>query len=152
MLAISERLFLTLWVGGVWAIGFIAVPSLFHILVDDKQMAGMLAGQMFKAIFVVSLVCCLALFISQCSQAKQAVIKSWRAWLIMLSIVIVTVSFFYLQPSMAELKTIGLLEGSEQQQQFKLLHSISSSLYLVMALIGLSLVAFGIHAKNESSQ
>lgn len=148
MLAISERLFLTLWVGGVWAIGFIAVPSLFHML-DDRQMAGMLAGQMFKAIFVVSLVCCVALFISQCSQAKQAVITSWRAWLLMLSIVLVMITFFYLQPSMAELKTIGLIEGSEQQQQFKLLHSISSSLYLIISLIGLSLVAFGIHAKKR---
>jgi len=148
MLAISERIFLTLWVGGFWAIGFIAVPSLFHIL-DDRQMAGMLAGQMFKAIFVVGLICCLALFLSQCSQAKQAVIKSWRAWLILFSIVFIMISFFYLQPSMAELKTIGLVEGSEQQQQFKLLHSISSSLYLIVSLIGLSLVAFGIHAKKQ---
>jgi len=149
MLAISERIFLTLWVGGFWAIGFVAVPSLFNMLVDDKQMAGMLAGQMFKAIFVVGLVCCLALLLSQCSQAKQAVIKSWRAWLILLSIVFVMITFFYLQPSMAELKTIGLVEGSEQQQQFKLFHSISSSLYLIVSLIGLSLVAFGIHTKKR---
>lgn len=148
MLAIGERLFLTLWVGGVWAIGFIAVPSLFHML-DDRQLAGMLAGQMFKAIFIVSLICCFALFLSQCSQAKMAVVKSWRAWLVVVSILFVMVSFFYLQPLMAELKTLGLLEGSEQQQQFKLLHSISSSLYLIVSLIGLSLVAFGIHKKPD---
>ncbi|NOY71652.1 MAG: DUF4149 domain-containing protein [Gammaproteobacteria bacterium] len=148
MLAIGERLFLTLWVGGIWAIGFIAVPSLFHML-DDRQLAGMLAGQMFKAIFIVSLICCFALFLSQCSQAKMAVVKSWRAWLVAVSILFIMVSFFYLQPLMAELKTSGLLAGSEQQQQFKLLHSISSSLYLTVSLIGLSLVAFGIHKKSS---
>jgi hypothetical protein len=37
---------LTLWVGGFWAIGYLAAPMLFYNL-DDRMLAGMLAGKMF---------------------------------------------------------------------------------------------------------
>jgi hypothetical protein len=39
---------LTAWVGSLWAIGYLAVPILFHAQ-PDRQLAGMLAGQMFTA-------------------------------------------------------------------------------------------------------
>ena len=37
----------TLWVGGIGAIGYLAVPVLFQTLAD-KQLAGMLAGKLFS--------------------------------------------------------------------------------------------------------
>ena len=39
----------TLWVGGLWAIGYLAAPVLFSAL-SDKMLAGMLAGRMFSLI------------------------------------------------------------------------------------------------------
>ena len=38
---------LVLWIGGMWAIGYVAAPVLFANL-GDKQLAGMLAGKLFK--------------------------------------------------------------------------------------------------------
>ena len=40
---------LVLWIGGMWAIGYIAAPVLFASL-GDKQLAGMLAGKLFGVI------------------------------------------------------------------------------------------------------
>ena len=42
-------LLITAWVGGLWAIGYLAVPVLFYAQ-PDRQLAGMLAGQMFTLI------------------------------------------------------------------------------------------------------
>ena len=39
-------LLITAWAGGLWAIGYLAAPALFHTL-GDKQLAGVLAGKMF---------------------------------------------------------------------------------------------------------
>jgi hypothetical protein len=39
----------TLWVGGLWAIGFLVAPSLFHAL-DDRALAGDLAGRFLTLI------------------------------------------------------------------------------------------------------
>jgi len=37
---------ITLWVGALWAIGYLAAPTLFHVL-DDRALAGKVAGQLF---------------------------------------------------------------------------------------------------------
>ncbi|MDP1995973.1 MAG: DUF4149 domain-containing protein [Gallionella sp.] len=41
----TASLAITAWVGGLWAIGYIAVSILFRAQ-PDKQLAGMLSGQM----------------------------------------------------------------------------------------------------------
>ena len=40
---ITERILLTLWVGGLWSVGYLAVPVLFHGL-NDRRLAGMVSG------------------------------------------------------------------------------------------------------------
>ena len=45
---------ITLWVGALWAIGYIAAPTLFYHL-PDRQLAGNLAGQIFWAAFFMLL-------------------------------------------------------------------------------------------------
>src|SRR5260221_13284845 len=44
-----QSIAITLWVGGLWAIGLIVAPLLFHSL-GDRSQAGMLAGLFFTAI------------------------------------------------------------------------------------------------------
>ena len=49
MRKLSEALYfiaITLWVGGLLAIGYIAAPVLFASL-GDRQLAGMIAGRLF---------------------------------------------------------------------------------------------------------
>ena len=40
---------ITLWVGGMWAIGYIVAPVLFNSL-GDRQLAGVVAGKLFALI------------------------------------------------------------------------------------------------------
>src|SRR3569833_2431522 len=60
---IIERLVLTLWAGGLWAVGYLAVPVLFHAL-DDRVLTNNLAGEMFRIINGVGLACGVLLLIS----------------------------------------------------------------------------------------
>ena len=60
ILQYGEQLLVTLWVGSLWAIGYLAVPILFSTL-DDRMLAGMLAGKMFTAVSFIGLGCGTAL-------------------------------------------------------------------------------------------
>ena len=146
-LLVGERVLLTLWVGGMWAIGFMAVPTLFHML-DDRQLAGMLAGQMFKVIYTVGLGATIVLLLSLVISQGAMLLKHWRSWVLILALVLIAVGFFVLQPAMQDLKAQGLLEGSEQALQFANLHKLSSTMYTVTCLCGLVLVMAGLRKKE----
>ena len=135
--AAAERVLLTLWVGGSWAIGYIAVPSLFHSL-SDRHQAGDLAAPMFTILAIVSLVCLLLLLLLQWQ--RQA-LKHWRSYALVVALLCVAVSFFVLQPQMQALKAVGLVAGSEQASAFGKLHGVSSVLFLITSVLGLALVA-----------
>ena len=46
----------TLWVGGLWVIGLVVTPFLFHALTDRAQ-AGLLAGHLFMVMAYAGLGC-----------------------------------------------------------------------------------------------
>ncbi len=141
---IVERLLMALWVGGLCAIGYIAAPVLFASL-DDRQVAGMLAGKLFNVISWGGLGIGIILCIGSIACAGTQWLRQWRAWALLGMVLIVCVMLFVLQPMMAELKAQGpVVEGSELAAAFGRLHGISSLLYLVMSLSGLLLVAVGL--------
>lgn len=147
MLNIGERIILTLWVGSLWAIGYIAVPLLFHAL--DKHAAGELAAPMFTVVNGLGLVCGgLLLFIIMLSQGKAGY-KSWRVGVIVMMVVVSALILFVLQPQMAALKVEAVASGAELGAQFGRLHGISSILYLLASALGLLLVAGGGQRRTE---
>ena len=135
----GERVLLTLWVGGLWAIGYIAAPSLFAAL-EDRQLAGALAGRMFHIISYIGLVCGALLLLS----VVRRLGLQWRAWVLIIMIVLVASGEFLLQPVMESLKAQGLTEGSDARKQFGMLHGVAAFIYLVESLLGLVLVVFGL--------
>jgi len=143
-ITVSERILLTLWVGGLWIIGYMAVPTLFSFL-DDRKLAGSIAGEMFSFMNYIGLVCGIALFLSVIIRNR----RSWQVWIIFAMLVLVSVGAYILQPTMQELKTIGIALGSPEAEYFKRLHIISSILYLITSLMGLSLVVFGLHRRAD---
>ena len=72
--SLLEKIALTLWVGGLWAIGYIAAPVLFTQLAD-KQLAGNLAGSMFVVIAYVGMACGAYLLLYRINQYGSAVFK-----------------------------------------------------------------------------
>jgi len=135
----SEKLLLTLWIGGLWAIGYLAVPMAFASL-GDVSLAGEYAGKLFSAINLLGLGCGLVLIIAKLIQYKKNVMQMWRFWILVLMVIMTLVFSFYLQPQIAELKQLDWQENQQLLDQFSLLHVISKNLYLILSLLGLTLV------------
>lgn len=131
---IGERILLTLWVGALWAIGFIAAPILFAVL-DDRNLAGTLAGEMFRAVAYLGMLCGTLLLLFHFLQDRPR----WRLWVLLLMLLLVAAGQFILAPMVADMRAAGLSATPD----FGRLHGIASSLYLVTSLAGLALVAFG---------
>lgn len=135
---ISERLLLTLWVGSLWAIGYLAVPMAFATL-GDITLAGNYAGKLFSAVNILGLGCGAVLLISSfISHGKQAA-KYWRFWVLLLMVVLTLVFSCYLQPEIAEIKQLTSQDDAILER-FALFHVISKNLYLIVSLLGLALV------------
>lgn len=140
----SERFLLTLWVGGMWIIGYLVTPVLFKSL-DDRQLAGELAGYFFKYISIIGLVCGVLLLVGAVIVARSELFRRWQIWVLVCMILLVATSLFVLQPMMQDLKIQGLVKGSEQAIMFGRLHGVSSVLYLITSLCGLALVLFRVN-------
>ncbi len=131
-----------LWVGGLWAIGYIAVPVLFQTLAD-RQMAGMLAGKMFTAMAWVGLASALYLLLYQLRGYGKQAWKEGELKIVLAMLFLLLLGQFLLQPMMAELKLRALpleVAQSTSAQQFKVLHGVASILYLAQSLLGAALV------------
>ncbi len=126
----------TLWVGGLWVVGYLVVPVLFSAL-EERQLAGALAGQIFSILNLLGMASGLLLIGLGLAIAGSAWLKSRRAWVLFAMLSIVLLSSFVLQPMMQELKASGLVAGSEAAAQFGRLHGVSSLLYLLLSLLGL---------------
>lgn len=142
MFQISEKILLTIWIGGMWAIGYIVAPVLFQML--DKPIAGNVAGQLFTIISYIGLFSAVALIISiVANQGFNS--RHWQLLTLIAMFIIVVIGQFVLQPMMAELKAIGLTEAN--RPEFGRLHGIASVLFLINSLAGLALVVSGLERK-----
>lgn len=143
----SEALYLiaiTLWVGGLWAIGYIAAPVLFASL-GDRQLAGLVAGKLFAQVGWVGLGCAAYLLLFVLIRSGTGFFKSAVFWLVLLMGLLTVVSQFGIQPLMAQLKADALpreVMESVLRDRFAAWHGISSILYLLQSLLGLWLVAW----------
>lgn len=142
MYQISEKILLTIWVGGMWAIGYIVAPVLFQML--DKPVAGNVAGQLFTIMSYIGLFSSIALIIN--ILANQGFnLRHWQLLTLIGMLVLIVIGQFVLHPMMAELKAVGISE--ENASQFGRLHGIASVLFLMNSLAGLALVVSGLERK-----
>jgi hypothetical protein len=141
VLSTLDRLLTTLWVGALWAIGYLAVPILFAHL-DDRILAGALAGRMFTALSYTGLVVGVSL-LAVITLRREARWRRSRLMMVALMLVVVVIGEFLIQPIMAELKSHGLVAGSSEARRFALWHGAASILYLCNSLLGLVVVALG---------
>jgi hypothetical protein len=144
---LSEALWfiaITLWVGGLWAIGYIVAPVLFSSL-GDRQLAGMLAGKLFALIGWIGLGSAAYLLLFLLVRQGGQVFKGAVFWLVLSMVLLVAASQFGIQPLMAQLKADALpreVMASVLRDRFAAWHGISSILYLVQSLLGLWLVVW----------
>jgi len=142
---------ITLWVGGMWLLGYVVVPALFKAL-PDRQLAGMVAGQLFTLLAYIGIACALYLLIYQLQQSGRATLRHNTFRITVAMLLLVLVGQFVLQPILADLKLQALpldVMNSALAAQFKTWHAVSSILYLLQSLLGIALVLSSIKPKTS---
>lgn len=133
---------LTAWVGGLWAIGYLAVPVLFFAQ-PDRQLAGVLAGEMFTLVGYLGMVCGSYLLVQRIGAFGRTALRQRLFWVVAVMLLLTLAIQFGIQPVMAGLKAQALpldVMHSAFAGQFKMLHRISGSIYLIQSLLGAFLV------------
>lgn len=133
-----------LWVGSIWAIGYISAPVLFSVL-ENRKLAGEVAGVQFEIIAWLGLACGALLMILTVLRAGRV----WQFWVILTMVILVAVGLFGIQPIMQELKASGLVPGSAEVTQFGRFHAAASILYSITSLLGLVLVIKPLPVKHH---
>jgi Domain of unknown function (DUF4149) len=138
----------TLWVGGMWATGYLAVPVLFHALPENRMLAGKLAGEMFGAMAYAGTVCGLYLLGYAARRSGRKLLQSGIFWTVAAMLLLTLLGHFGFQPLMAQLKAGALpldVMRSEYAAHFSMLHGAASLAYLLQSLLGIMLL-LKIHA------
>lgn len=143
MLAARLRLLVaTLWVGSIWAIGYVAAPTLFATL-SERSLAGSIAGSLFRAEAWLSLACGIVLLGLIFTSRGDEKARGRMAMLIAGMLACTLIGHFGLQPFMAALRETAGPGGAmtpDAQTRFGILHGISSLIYLLQSLLGAALV------------
>lgn len=138
-----RSILLTLWVGGLWAIGVLVAPILFASL-SDRALAGLLAGKMFGAIAWVGIGSALYLLSHTLYRVGFRGMKEASFWLVVAMLLLTLINSFAIHPWIVHLKAQavqvaqGVFGGG-----FDTAHALSTLLYLVVCLLGLALVVKG---------
>ena len=132
----------TLWVGGMWVVGFVVAPLLFSRL-SDRVLAGMLAGRLFAIIAFIGIACAAYLLIYRLMRFGAAAFKQSFFWIVLLMLVLILVGEFGVQPILESLKAQALpkeVMASVFRKRFDTWHGVASGLYVIESLLGIALV------------
>jgi hypothetical protein len=131
-----ERTLLTFWIGGLWTSGFVVAPLLFAEL-DDRALAGSLAGAVFGVMSYAGLACGACLLLINWLLRDRRRFIAWPSFVIVAMLVLTACGEFILAPWIAELRVQGLTEST----RFVQAHGIASGVFLVNCVLGLILVS-----------
>ena len=140
---------LTLWIGGLWAIGYIVAPTLFYTLAD-RTLAGMLAGKLFTLIAYVGIGCAIYLLLFRLVRFGAASFRHGICWIVLALLLLTLAGEFGVQPILAGLKDQALPKGvmeSVFRDRFAAWHGVASVLYLIQSVLGILLV--WLHARSS---
>ncbi|OJZ19026.1 MAG: hypothetical protein BGP21_13175 [Thiobacillus sp. 65-29] len=133
---------LVLWIGGMWALGYLAAPVLFAAL-DDKQLAGNLAGRLFDWMAWIGIAAAAYLLVYRVARDGGAALKTLFFWIVALMLALILVAQFGVQPILQGLKDQAMPQAVMQSvfaDRFRHWHGVSSILYLIQSALGLVLV------------
>ena len=137
-----SNVFLVVWVGSLLALGAIAAPVLFSTL-DDKQLAGMLAGKMFAVGAWVGMVAGIFLLLHRLIRDGRVALKSFFFWGVLLMLILTLAGHFGIQPILQTLKNQAFPLAVMQSifaDRFSQWHGISRILWIIQSVIGVALV------------
>ena len=132
---------ITLWAGALWLSGLNAY-LLFERL-QDTQMAGMLAGQLFTAVSYIGMVSGAYLLIFRVFQFGTSAFKQAFFWAVLVMLLLVMAGHYGIQPILESLKNQALPSDVMQSvfaDRFKTWHGVASVAYLIECLLAVVIV------------
>ena len=142
-----QRLFTVisgLWTGGFIAIGFLVVPILFMTL-GDRQIAGVVAANLFKLTAYISIGVCGFLMVMANHLVKLGS-RPYRSvrWILLMMLMCAVAAAFIIIPWMNTLRDQALQLGisvrdTNNANLFGRLHSISSVVFVIQSVLGIAL-------------
>lgn len=141
MLSRLNLIVITLWVGALWTTGLTAYV-LFDTL-QDKQLAGSLAGELFTMVSYIGMASALYLMIQRLLDYGTSALKQSFFWAVFVMLLLVLAGHFGIQPLLAQLKTDALPNDVMQSvfsDRFRTWHGVASVAYLLECLLGFVLV------------
>lgn len=135
----GERLLLTLWVGSLWAIGYLAVPLAFATI--NAQIAAEYAAKLFYAVNMIGLISGAMMLLGKLFMERLQIIRSWRFWLLLIMLALTLVFTVYILPEMRGIRAmVDWRADTAFIERFNALHRLSENLYLMLSVLGLILV------------
>jgi len=137
-----QSIAITFWVGGLWVLGLIVAPALFHTL-SDRSQAGLLASHFFTVLGYIGLGCGVYLLLFRLARFGTEVFGQLFFWAVLLTTALAAAGQFGIQPLMASLKQQALPSEVMQsifRDRFAAWHGVSSVLYLIQCFLGLVMV------------
>lgn len=132
---------ITLWIGALWAAGA-AAYVLFDTL-QDKQLAGQLAGKFFSYVSYLGLFSAFYLLIHRLLGFGMLALKQGFFWAVFFMLLLVLAGHFGIQPLLAQLKADAFPRDVMQSvfaNRFKAWHGVASIAYVVQCLLGFVVV------------
>ena len=140
--ATVQAIAVTLWVGTLWSTGALVAPALFR-MIDDRMLAGDIAGHLFAVTAFIGLACGGCLLILRLIQDRAGAFRQPVFWLVVGMVALVCISQFGIQPVLAGLRAHAYPEEVMQTgsaNSFAAWHAAAGILYLVQSALGLVLV------------
>ena len=135
-------IFITIWVGALWAIGYLAAPTLFSTL-SDKQLAGMVAGRLFTLVAYVGMASAAYLLLQRLTRVGMSALRQPYFWIVLVMLLLTLAGHFGIQPVIAGIKAQALpadVMHSVFADRFRTWHGVASIAYLLQSLLGVALV------------
>lgn len=132
----------TLWVGALWAIGFVAAPVLFREL-SDRSLAGNLAGALFAITAWIGIGAASYALLFLIGREGARALKLAAFWLIVVMLLLTLAGHFGVTPIISQLKAAAFpreVMESVLRDRFVAWHGVSSVLYLIESVLGVGLV------------
>ncbi|MSQ80930.1 MAG: DUF4149 domain-containing protein [Candidatus Methylopumilus sp.] len=127
----------TFWIGGLWVIGIVAY-ELFKII-PDAQLAGNVAGLLFKMMSYVGMASSIYLLVQRVYQNGTNALKQGFFWLVVLMLILILIGHLGIDPLLERFKLEALPKDVMESvfaDRFSTWHGIASIAYLLECFLG----------------
>lgn len=132
---------ITFWVGALWTTG--AAAYLLFTTLQDRQLAGQVAGQFFTYVSYLGLFSGFYLLIHRLLDYGTLALKQSFFWAVFVMLLLVLAGHFGIQPILAQLKDAALPSDVMQSvfaNRFSTWHGVASMAFVAECLLGFVLV------------